>query len=198
MKRLKKFMTSYPGILEYQIREKSIVFHCSGLDEDNRADKNNNAIGELFNQFLLELSEDHKVFFHAYRLPEEDVKKLIDPNEILEKAEVFLDPFQTFFYLKSAKIRSTYCGRACNADIYYFDRKTEWTDFLASSVITHPVKLVEKGVLSARFSSCDCGADFYFVCNKTYENRVLQLIEKMASLGYGEKRSWSVSLPYSG
>lgn len=53
----------YSGILEYQIRTKSIVFWCTGLDEDDRHDKNSSAVGEQFNHFLLELSEDKKVFF---------------------------------------------------------------------------------------------------------------------------------------
>lgn len=58
-------MEEYFGILEYQIRAKSVIFHCTGLAEGDRYDKNNSAVGELLNDFLLELSENRKVIFMA-------------------------------------------------------------------------------------------------------------------------------------
>lgn len=190
-------MVSDSGILRYQIKANAIIVYCSGLDEDNQFNKNNNAIGELLNDFLLELSEGRKVFCYAYRLSKEDEKELICPDVILEKVQTLIEPFNNaFFYLKSAKIRSTYCGRACNTDIYYFDNAVEWTDFLASSVIRCPIKLIDKGVLSAMFSSCDHGSDFWLICSKAYESKVMNLIDRMSDLGYEVKRSYRLSYPY--
>lgn len=113
---------------------------------------------------------------------------MIDPDVILEKAELLLNPYHIFLYLKSANISSLDLHRACEASIYYFDNKVEWADFLVSLPIKHQVKLVEKGILSARFLSGNDGTRFYFICNKAYEKRVLHLIEEMSGLGYEVKR----------
>lgn len=191
MKKLKDLlnesMAACPDILEYQMKENLIYFHCSGLDEDDCGNKNNRAVGELFNAFLLELSEGKKVFFQGYRFFGEETK-VVDPGVILEKAEILLNPSLIFLELKSAKIDSLEFHRGCEGGIYYFDSKVEWTDFLASSPVHHPEKLIEKGLLSAVFSFGEFGIDFYFWCSRTYESRVLQLFEELAASGYEVKR----------
>lgn len=182
-------VVSYCNNLKYQIKGKSLAFCCSGLEEDNRSDKNNNAVGELLDGFLLELSGDRKIFFHGYRLPSADEGVLIDPEVILERAEVLMNPFESFLWLERAKVRSIYFGRACETDIYYFNPKVKWTDFLASAFQLRPMKLVEEGILAAHFSSGEHGAEFHFECGKAYEGRVRELIQGMEGLGYQIKRS---------
>lgn len=93
-------MVSYCNYLKYQIKGKSLAFCCSGLEEDDQSDKNNNAVGELLDRFLLELSGDRKIYFHGYRLPSADEGVLIDPEVILERAEVLMNPFESFLRLE--------------------------------------------------------------------------------------------------
>lgn len=185
-------MNTYPDILEYQVKEKSIYFHCPGLCEEDCVNKTKNTIGELFNAFLFGLSENRKVFFHGYRFFGEETK-VVNPDIILEKAEIFLNPSHVFLELQSAKISSLDFYRACEADIYYFDNHVKWTDFLVSSPIKHPIELVEKGILSALFSYGEFGGEFYFVCNKTYESKVLQLFADLSALGYKVKNCSHIS-----
>ncbi len=175
-------------ILKYRTKANSIVFWCPGIEE-------NNEVTILLNDFLLDISKERKVFFHGYRLPHKDDREIIDPAVILAKAEILLDPFNTFFHLSDARIKINHFDCACEATIYYFDNKVEWSDFLATSVIHKPIKLIEKGILSAHFTSNDHGADFWFECNKTYEKKVLQLFENMRNLGYEIKRSFHLSFP---
>lgn len=193
VKNLKNLMTAsmavHPDILEYKIGEKVISFHCSGLDEDERFNKNNNAVGELFNAFLLELSEGKKIFFTGYRFFGEETR-VVEPGVIVEKAEALDSSYcQVFLSLESARVNSLNFHYGCEGGIYYFDSKVKWADFLASCPVREPEKLVEEGLLSALFSYGEFGGDFYFWCNKTYEGRVLQLFEKLSALGYKVKRS---------
>jgi hypothetical protein len=85
------------NVLKYNIKADLIFFWCSGIDENKDATI-------LFNDFLLDTSKDHEVFFHAYRLP--DVCEIIDVNSIISKAGILLDPFNTFFHLQEAKVKS--------------------------------------------------------------------------------------------
>lgn len=168
--------------LRYTIKADTITFWCSGVDE------NDTAAGALFNDFLFDISKERKVFFHGYRLADEDIPELIEPSVIIDKAKNVLNTFHTFLYLSDAKIKSNHLDYACEATIYYFENEVSWYDFLATSVIDKPVKLVKKGILSAYFISGDQGADFWFGCNKAYEKRVLQLFECLSASGYKIKR----------
>lgn len=193
MKKLKDAMTasmaSYPDILEYKIGEEMISFHCPGLDEDDRFNKNNNAVGELFNAFLLELSEGKKVFFEGYRFFGEETK-VVEPGVIVEKAEALDSSFcKVFLYLERARVNSLNFHYGCEGSIYYFDSKVKWTDFLASLPVRKPEKLVKEGLLSALFSYGEFGGHFDFWCSKIYEERVLQLFEELSALGYKVRRS---------
>lgn len=165
-------------LLKYTIKADTITFWCNGIDEKD------NAITSILNKFFLDLSKEKKVFFHGYRLPDEDIPKLIEPSVILAKAEDLLNPFHIFLHLSNAKIKSNHFDYACETTIYYFENEVKWSDFLAASIVNQPLKLIKKGILSAYFISGDQGADFWFGCNKTYEKRVLQLFECMSELGY--------------
>jgi len=171
-------------VLKYDIKAESIIFWCSGIDESKDATI-------LFNNFLLDLSKGKEIFFHAYRLPDE--YEIIDENVIMSKAGILLDPFNTFFHLKEAKVKSNCFDNACEATIYYFDKRINWTDFLATSSSINSVQLIKEGLLFARFSCLDQGADFWFECNKNYKQKVLQLFDCMSSLGWEIERSHNLT-----
>lgn len=170
------------NMVKYETNRNAIVFWCTPADENEKA-------ALAFNDFILGLSENKKVFFHAYRLPEENVSKMIDPAVILEKAATLSDPFNTFFHLRDARVNIKEFEWASSSEIYFFEPIVEWTDFLATSVITGSEKLMEKGLLSAQFSVLDQGADYWFKSNKCYESKVLELFENLSNLGYEIKHS---------
>lgn len=174
------------NVLKYNIKADSIFFLCSGIDKNKDATI-------LFNDFLLDASKDHEVFFHAYRLP--DVCEIIDVNAIISKAETLLDPFNTFFHLQEARIISNSFDNACNATIYYFDKRVNWADFLATSSRIKTAELIKAGLLFAHFSSLDHGADLWFECSRKHESTVLQLIEKISRLGWEINRSNKLIVP---
>lgn len=178
----------WENILEYNIKGDSIFFWSSGIDENKDATI-------LFNNFLLDTSKDHEVFFHAYRLP--DVCDIIDINAIISKAEILLDPFNTFFHLKEARVKSNSFDNACQAKIYYFDKRVNWNDFLVTSSRIKSSELIKAGLLSAQFSSLDQSADFWFECSRKYESKVLQLIEEMSGLGWVIKKSNNLVVPHA-
>lgn len=193
MKKRKGILTGrkdvFPDILNYQIGEKSIAFECTGVDEDGRFKENNSGVGELFNAFLLELSEGKKVFFYGYRMERRctgsEEARLIAPGEILARAKAFGNrDYRQFFALKSAKVNSLDFHLACEADIYYFENSVEWADFLVSTPIRKPEKLLEEGLLSAVFSYSEFGGDFYFLGSKAHESRILRLFEELSGRGY--------------
>ena len=179
------------GYLRYNTKKESVVFYCNGCNRDEPE------LAALLNGFLLALSKERKVFFHAYRLPESDEPRIMDPAVVLERAERLLDPFNTFFYLSEAKMQVDQFEWACEAAIYFFKNEVEWPGFLASSIIERPIKLIENEILSAHFTIFDHGAHYWFECNKMYEKEVLQLIESMSELGYDVQQSSRVSYPNS-
>lgn len=181
----KKNVNLNKEFLKYNIENDSIVFWCTPVD-------GNDVATILLNDFLLDISKERKVFFHAYRLP--DAFKIIDPAVILAKAEVLLDPFNTFFHLSVAKVKSNCLEWASKSTIYYFEDQVEWLDFLATSVIAQPKKLIKKRLLFAHFTTVDQGADLWFECNRNYEKKVFQLFESMSSLGWEIKRSYDLTL----
>jgi hypothetical protein len=183
------------GHLRYNIKKDSIVFYCIGIGIEDRFYKNHAAVTTLFNDFLLGLSKEKKVFVEAYRLPDE--LEIFDSTVILSRAEVLLNPFLTFFHLSEAKMQTNQLEWARDTHLYYFKPEVEWTDFLATVSIDRPIKLIKNGILSAHFSSTEHAGDFWFESNKTYEAEVLQLIESLSKLGFSAKPSSSVSYPFS-
>ncbi len=174
-------------VFKYATRSDCIIFWCSGgIDENKDATI-------LFNNFLLNISKEHNIFFSAYRLP--DVNEIIDASVIMSKAEMLLAPFHTFFRLSEAKVKSNCFDNACEATIYYFDKSVNWADFLATSSDINKAKLMKEELLFAYFSSLDQGADFRFKCNRKYENKVFELMDGMSSLGWQIKRSHYLLIP---
>ena len=175
--------------MKYMLKDDSVIFWCTGIEEDE------DAVASLINGFLLDLSEKHKVFLHAYRLPYEDVFKLINPAAILERAEALLESSKaSYFHLKSAQVNSKYFAYATESIVYYFEDTVEWSDFLATR-IDKPTKLIKEGLLSAYFASVDQGADFWFESNRVYEQEVLRLFEHLSNLGYIIRQSSHLSFP---
>lgn len=84
-------------LIKYRINKKTIIFWCSGIIE-------NNSVATVFNKFLYDFSKGKNVFFYSYRLPEEELPKMIDTNAILDKAETICNPFHVFLKLSDAKI----------------------------------------------------------------------------------------------
>ena len=134
-----------PSSLRYKTKSNSIIFWCSGLDFDNKFDKNNDATAALLREFFIGLSKERKVFFYAYRLPDETW--IIDHNVILSRAERLLDPYNTFFYLSEARIQTNQFGSACNTELFFFRNDVEWLDFLATAYIENPTQLLKSGIL---------------------------------------------------
>ena len=114
---------------EYAIKDDIISFKCGGIDEDEKT------VAAMFDNFFLDMSKERKIFLYSYRLPEAYAVKLMDPSVIIEKAGILADPFQTFYHLSEAKIRSIYFQYASSVTIYYFENKVEWPNFLATSDI---------------------------------------------------------------
>jgi hypothetical protein len=177
-------------ILKYEIRADSIAFWCTGID-------GNSADAILLNDFILDMSREKNVFFHSYRLPNQDVPKMIEQSVILKKAEVLQDPFNTYFQLSEAKVKISCFYWACETNIYYFDNKIEWSDFLAAAPIKKPIELIQKGMLSAHFTTVDQGADYWFESNTSYEKKIMRLLESMSDLGYKIKQQARLTFPYS-
>ena len=172
--------------MQYNIKFDTIIFFCSTfvLEEDN-------ALTSLINDFLLSISKDHQVFFYGFYPNNEE--KLIDTNVILERAESISEPYKRFFHLSEAKVDINPlfdCG--CMNTIYYFAEEVKWADFLAASVIEQPINLIKKGKLSAFFSISNHGGDYWLVCSKAYEEKVMQLFESISDLGYEVKHSFGL------
>lgn len=162
--------------LEYRMDSDSIALWCSGIDSDKE-------LATVIQKFLLNMSKEHRVFFYGYRLPCEDVSKIIDPGVILEKAETILDPFHTFFYLSEAKMDIINTDYACETVLYFFEKDVEWNDFLVTWGMSDQMKSGRTPKLSAYFITADHGADYYFRCSNEYEKSVLQLLENMSKCG---------------
>ena len=159
-------------MLKYNIAADKIDVCYSGIEY-------NVETADAVNKFIFEISKGKNVFLYTYRLPDEDLSKLVDSSVVLNTAKDLLNPHNAFFQLKEAIVESKNFDCACEAVIYCFENNVSWTDFLASSVIEKPMKCIEKGLLAAYFISGDQGADFWFGCNRIYESEALDLIEKL-------------------
>ncbi len=179
----------YDMTLNYKIKSNLIVFWCSSAVDENTA------AATLLNDFLLDISKEQKVYFYGYHLPDKDEQEIIDPAVILAKAEVLLEPTKTFYHLSEAKVKVERFDCAYEATIYYFKDEVEWSEFLATSVIARPKKLIANGILSAHFSTTNQGADVWFESNKNYEQRVLQLFKDLSDLGCEIKQPFHLSYP---
>lgn len=172
--------------IEYRIKKNTICFRCSDIG--------NIPVATAINEFLQNLSKGKKVFLHGYRLEEEELPKMVETGASMEKAEMLYDPSHVFLDASDAKINIHHLEYACEAFVFYFDRKVKWTDFLASSYIHRPkkyikyilrdlVNYIKEGILSAYFVSMDHGADFWFECGKDQEENVLALLQTLSNLG---------------
>lgn len=168
--------------LEYMIESGSIAFRCSGIDRDKE-------LAAVIQNFLLDMSKEHKVFFYGYRLPCGNVSKIIDPDVIVEKAENMADPFHIFFYLSEAKLDIINTDYACETVLYFFEKDVKWNDFLVTSNMSNQMKTGKIPKLSAYFITADQGADYYFRCSRIYEKNVVQLLENMSKHGCEIARS---------
>lgn len=176
--------------VKYRIDKDSIVFWTSDINENISAAK-------VLNEFLYDFSKGKKIFFHGYRLPEEYLSQIVDTKVILEKSEIINDPFNIFLRLSDAKININHFDCACESMIYYFDNKVNWTDFLATSIISQPQKYIKEGILIAYFASVDQGADYWFECSKDYKENVLILLRTLTALGCRVKQVTHLSFPYN-
>ena len=121
-------------------------------------------------------------------------------NEFLydfSKGKIINDPFNIFLRLSDAKININHFDCACESMIYYFDNKVNWTDFLATSIISQPQKYIKEGILIAYFASVDQGADYWFECSKDYKENVLILLRTLTALGCRVKQVSHLSFPYN-
>ena len=121
-------------------------------------------------------------------------------NEFLydfSKGKIINDPFNIFLRLSDAKININHFDCACESMIYYFDNKVNWTDFLATSIISQPQKYIKEGILIAYFASVDQGADYWFECSKDYKENVLILLRTLTALGCRVKQVSHLSFPFN-
>lgn len=160
-------------------------------------DESIRASSDVLNEFLVEISTNNKVFIHTYRLPYEDVPKIINQSSVITKSQVLQDPFNTFFYLSEAKINSALLNNACEFIVYFFNRRVEWTEFLATSPIPtlKYKKMIKDGLLSACFMSVDHGADIWFECSQELFGETFCLIKNMSNLGWKVKKSPLLTFP---
>lgn len=167
--------------IEYCTNKKAISFWGSGfVDEEERP------FAMAFNDFLYGLSRGKKVFLSGYRFFEEDFAKVVDAGRILDRAEVLLNPFLVFLNVSGAKINTHHCDCACQIDVWYFDDKVEWVDFLATDK-QHLWKMSQKALV-AHFQADDHGAGFYFRCGRDQEESVLKLLRTLSDLGCKVKK----------
>lgn len=170
--------------LNYQIHKDSVLFICDGIDGNEKF--RNTAAADVINNLLLELSKGHAVFFAAYRLPDECVEEIFDAAVIIERAQVLLDPFHTFFHFREAKVNVANMFWAVEGTLYFFEEDVKWTDFLASSEIEDSKlqKLLKSGKLHAYFQMYDHVSVYRCECGRAYEEGLRQFFEDMANAGY--------------
>lgn len=171
--------------LYYEIKADSIMFACDAID--GYKENENPVATHLIYDLLFELSEGHRVFMDAYRLPYE--AEIIDPSTILARTEAISDPFHTYFHLGEAKVNAANAFWAVDSTIYFFEKSVKWVDFLASFPIERLErlelkKLIQSGKLDAYFEMYDHGSDYIFECSRAHERRLLQFFEDMAGAGY--------------
>lgn len=156
----------------------TVRFWCSGLE------KNEIEFADLFDAFLLDLSKGKNTFIHTYRLT--DISKLVDESTIISRADILLDPFQTFFDVSELKTKSANFGDdiICEADFMFFDKKVKWDDFLASYRNIDFIKLIKSGLLSAHFSVTDHGADFEFEADIKKPGIVQAFFRQLSEMGW--------------
>lgn len=177
---LKKNKTDYntDSFLNVFTDSDTIRFRCSGLE------KNEIEFADLFDAFLLELSKGENTFIHTFKLS--DISKLVDESTIISRADVLLNPDQAFFHVSELKTKSVYFGddNICEANFMFFDKKVKWDDFLASYRDIDYIKLIKRGLLSARFLVFDHGADFEFEADIGKRDIVQNFFRQLSELGW--------------
>lgn len=164
--------------LRLAVDSEIVRFSCPGLD------KNEMEPAALFDDFLLALSKEKNTFVHTYRLSE--ISELVDESAIMSRADVLLDPYNSFFHISELKTKSADFGDdiICEAEFMFFDRKVKWDDFLASYRNINANKLIKNGLLSACFQVNDHGADFCFEAGISMLGIVQTLVTQLSELGW--------------
>ena len=164
------------------MKDNEMIFCCPGLNKDEKE------VADIFDDFLLDLSKESNVFLHTYRLC--DINGLVDPKTVQSRADIMLDPHNSYFHLTEAKVKSG-CfadGICCEAEFFFCKKDVKLEDFLATSAFEMRKKLLKSGLLSAVFYVCDHGADFVFECNKSYIEKVFDCFNILEKLGWRIKR----------
>ncbi|MDE6642101.1 MAG: hypothetical protein K2K63_16440 [Acetatifactor sp.] len=176
LKMLSKY--NFNPYLRLAVDSKMVRFSCPGLD------KNEIEHAALFDDFLLALSKEKNTFVHTYRLS--DISELVDESAIMSRADVLLEPYNSFFHLSELKTKSADFGDdiICEAEFMFFDKKVKWDDFLASYQNIKSTKLIKSGLLSACFYVMDHGADFCFEADISTLGIVQTLVTQLSELGW--------------
>lgn len=159
-----------------------MILCCPGLNKDEKE------VADIFDNFLFDLSKGSNVFLHTYRLS--NIGDIVDTKTVRSRADVLLDPHNSYFHLTEIKIKSG-CfadGICCEAEFFFCKKDVKWEDFLATSAFEKRKKLLKSGLLSAVFYVCDHGADFVFECNKSYTEKVFDCFNRLDKLGWRIKR----------
>lgn len=176
LKMLSKY--NFNPYLRLAVDSKIVRFSCPGLD------KSEIEPAALFDDFLLDLSKGKNTFVHTYRLS--DISELVDESKVMLRADVLLEPYNSFFQLSELKTKSAGFGDdiICEAEFMFFDKKVKWDDFLASYQNIKSTKLIKSGLLSACFYVMDHGADFCFEADVSMLGVVQTLVTQLSELGW--------------
>jgi len=173
--------------LKYNVTKNAVIFMCRGIEEGGQY--------ALFDEFFLDLSKGRRTFFSGYRLFEPDAA--IDPAAVVAKSGVLLDKFTAIYHLSEAAVKSAGFNTATSVDMYFFDPKVEWSDFLATMPILGTKgllgNLMDYDLLSACFSSQKQGSLFSFICGKQHEKQVFAFFEKLSAAGWKVEESKKVA-----
>lgn len=164
--------------LRLAVDSEIVRFSCPGLD------KNEIEPAALFDALLLALSKGKNTFVHTYRLS--DISELVDESTVIARANVLLEPYNSFFHLSELKAKSADYGDdiICEAEFMFFDKKVKWEDFLVSYRNINSIKLIKNGLLSACFYVMDHGADFCFEADISMLGIVQTLVTQLSELGW--------------
>ncbi|MDR2888744.1 MAG: hypothetical protein LBV33_02765 [Lachnospiraceae bacterium] len=167
----------YPP-LRFTLESHLVQFSCAGLAE------NEPEAARCLSEFLLELSREKNVFLHTYRLSGLD--SLVEESTILSRAESRTAPFNSFYQLTEARLKSPFFITVpfCEAQLFFFDRTVQWEDFIANARVIDPLSWIKNKQMSASFSVIDHGADFRFESDDDCLYTVTTLFKKLSELGW--------------
>lgn len=170
------------SLLYYCIKRDNIICCCSGLNKDEKEAAN------IFDDFLLDISKGSNVFLHTYRLS--DISDIVDYKTVISRADILLDPYNSYFHLAEAKVKSERFSddTCCELQFFFCNKDVKWEDFLATSAFKMQKKLFKSGLLSGVFNVGDHGADFAFEFDKTYAEKIFDFFDKLDKWGWQIKK----------